>query len=230
MTEFDNLKVAAEEIKLDDLQKQRILEACESQKRKRMNPRVLTAVAAVFIVATVLFSPTVFHVMFPAKSENGSVNMAPDEEFLGTGDGNSADYYYAADELKDSEIAQVESMTALNYIVFDAYKFRSIYSVVPRSFYELVGFEEFNKWALTARSRDGMAIVQFVKHFGITRNEFEAANSEYAQMIFEIYGVNAVTDASESELLWELEIFDADLVYSGNRAEIDEYYSIKKGD
>ncbi len=57
MTGLDKLKDAAEEIKLDDLQKQKILEACKGKKRRRINYAALAAAAAMLVITVAVFSP-----------------------------------------------------------------------------------------------------------------------------------------------------------------------------
>ena len=57
MADFDKLREAAEEIKLDDLQKQRILEACKGKKRRKVNYAALATVAAMRVITVAVFSP-----------------------------------------------------------------------------------------------------------------------------------------------------------------------------
>lgn len=230
MTDFDKLREAAEEIRLDDLQKQRILEACRGKKRKRINYAALAAVAAVLVVTVVMFSPG-FLMKAGAPADSAENEMAV-EDFLiadeevnfysdkvisqnsgnsGNGDGK---YTYTVDECTHS--------------VFNADGFRSIYSVIPQHFINLVSYEDFIAWSASAVSDDGMAIVQFVEHFGIPKEDFDRANRDYAKHIYNFYGTAPLYKTSDKE--HEIyEIFDTELIYSFDRAKIDEHYEAFAG-
>ncbi len=160
----------------------------------------------------IMFSPTLFHIMNPAKS-------AETENFYFSADtATDEDLKFGSDEVIIQESA---NGATLNYVIFDAPEFRELYSVIPKPFYELVGFEEFNEWALTAKKSDGMAIVQFVEHFGITRAEFDSANRAYFDLISEHYDLYAFTDNIPVE---GVEVFNSDIIFSGDKEKINEYY------
>ena len=66
-------------------------------------------------------------------------------------------------------------------------------------------FEEYDEFLAQADLTKGMLIVQFVEYFGITREEFDAANKDENSK----------------------EIFNADIVYTFDKELIDEYYGVK---
>ena len=107
--------------------------------------------------------------------------------------------------------------------VFDAEDFRIIYSVIPQSFINLVGNTEFNEWASTVYADEGMAIVQFVEHFEISKEEFDGANRKFAKYIYDIYGTSPLYKASykQNEIY---EIYNTDLIYSSDREAVEAYY------
>ena len=57
-------------------------------------------------------------------------------------------------------------------------------------------------------------MVQFVEHFSIPRDDFEKANALYRERTF--------ADISDS-----VEYFDTDVIYSGDRQTVDEFYKNK---
>ena len=66
-----------------------------------------------------------------------------------------------------------------------------------------------------------MALLQFVEHFQIPKEDFEAANAEYSAR-------NAEEDAGESagdnKAAQSAESINAELIYSFDKEKIDEYY------
>lgn len=228
MNDFDKFREAAEEIKLDDLQKQRILEACKGRKRRKINYTAVAGIAAVLVISFAVFSPGF---LMRAKEADAMSNEAVAED------------YYAADQeaadengfLYDNAYSQnslcggkgdgkyTYTVDECTQIIFDAEEFRSIYSLIPQSFINLVGLAEFNEWAENATADNGMAIVQFKEHFGIEEEDFEKANREYAKYIYEIYEALPLyfTSNAENE---KYEIFNTELIYGADKEAIDEYY------
>lgn len=227
MTDFDKLREAAEEIKLDDLQKQKILEACKGKKRRKINYAALAAVAAVLVVTVVLFSPG-FLMKAGAPADSAENEAAAEDFYFADEDIKN----YSADVYSQSANSSVGENGKFTYTVdectsvifFDADGFRSIYSRIPQHFINLVGYEDFLAWSASAVSDDGMAIVQFVEHFGISKEDFDNANREYAKHIYEIYGTAPLYRTSD-KTHESYEIFNTDLIYSFDREATDEYYA-----
>ncbi len=226
MTDFDKLREAAEEIKLDDLQKQRILEACKGKKRKKINYAALATVAAVLVITVVVFSPG-FLLKAGAPADNAANEMEA-EDFYYTADEDIKYYSDTVCSQNSGSAAKGEengSYTAGGYtqLVFNAKGFRSIYSTVSQHFIALVDYEEYVEWSSTVTEDDGMAIAQFVEHFGVSKEEFDEANRSYAKYIYDFYGVMPLycTSNSENE---KYEIFNTELIYTSDRKAIDEYY------
>ncbi|MBR5562220.1 MAG: hypothetical protein IKW12_03630 [Clostridia bacterium] len=223
MTEFDKFREAAEEIKLDDLQKQKILEACKGKKRRRINYTALAAAAACLVITVAVFSPG-FYLKAGAPADMAENEAAAEDIFLADQDVN----YYSAQSDSLSGGADLKNDTALivedwAWSIFDAEGFRSIYSVIPQSFVSLVDEVEFAEWSETVSAEDGMAIVQFVERFNISKEAFDEVNRDYARRINSVYGVLPVyfTPFEEHEIY---EIFNTELIYSFDREAIDEYY------
>lgn len=225
MTEFDKLREAAEEIKLDDLQKQKILDACKNKKRRRINYTAIGAVAAVLVITVVAFSPG-FYLKAGAPADMMENEAAAEDYLVADQDGN-----FYSDEKSQHQISGGSENGSYSYtvdgykcVIFDADGFRDIYSLIPPVFISLVDSGEYTEWAETVTADGGMAIVQFVRHFGISKEAFDEANRNYARHISSVYGVNPLyfTPFEEHEAY---EIFNTELIYTFDRQAIDEYYA-----
>ncbi len=227
MTEFDKIKEAAEEIKLDDLQKHEILEVCKGKKRKKVNYSVIAAAAAMLVITVAVFSPG--FLLKAGAPADMMENEAVVEDTLGADE--DSDLFsdvkaQVSDSLNSENGSSKYSYTAdeVTQVIFDAEGFRSIYSVIPQHFIALVDYNEFVSWSSSAEADGGMAIVQFVEHFGISKEAFDEANRQYAKHINSFYGFAPLytTPFEEHEIY---EIFNVELIYSADKEKIDEYYT-----
>lgn len=223
--DINKIKPAVEEIQFSEMQQQRIIEACEKHKKKSFNYKLWIPVAAAAMFAVVIFSPGF---LFRAKE----ADMAAPEN--GNGYDYLADSYGGA--INDEEIyivedypadcvvsAQSQTVTAQAKSLFNSGVYREIYSVIPSHFAWLVDSAEYEKWEKTVKASDGMAMVQFVECFGITREEFDSANEAYAAYINSTFG-HPIIGKPSSEAEEKLEIFDGEVIYSFDKQRINEYY------
>lgn len=229
MNDFDKLREAAEEIKLDDLQKQKILEACKGKKRRRINYAAIAGIAAMLVISFAVFSPGF---LMQAKMADTAENEAAIEDyFLADQDNDSlySDKLFSQNSSvsgngSEPEAGEVFTVTdECTQIIFDAEGFRSIYSVIPQSFIALVDYNDFVEWSADVKSENGMAIAQFAEHFGISKEAFDSANRSYAKYIYETYGMMPLYKASYPENE-KYEIFKTELIYTSDREAIDGYY------
>lgn len=219
--DFDKIKPAVEEITLSEIQKERILEECRKKKRKKFNYKLWVPIAAAAMFAVVLFSPGF---LFRAKnSDSLSAEIAlqdtADEE-----KGNAFDGFYLNGGSGTDVSVQENFSIAETDSLFRHEGFRRIYSAVPAYFSYLVDAEEFESWKSTVSSENGMAMAQFVEHFGISREDFDIANAAYAALIDSLYGGHLEGKPSSPEEE-NAEIFNADIIYTFDKEKIDEYYS-----
>ncbi len=200
--DFEKIKPAVDEISLSDEQTAKILEACKAKKRKKRNVWIPVAVAAA--CTAIVFSPTVFIGMKGANSAAEADMAAPENintDYL-------CDYYVDTENGKGFYTAQSTAQAA--EILFERDGFGTIYGIIPFQFASLVDAEEYENWKLTVDASGGMAIAQFVEHFGISKESFDAANSEYALAI----GNDANAEA-----------FNSDIIYTFDKETIDSYYA-----
>ena len=220
--DFEKIRPAVEEIKLNEIQQERIIEACENHKKKSFNYKLWIPVAAAAVVTLVIFSPGF---IFRASKSADNMEMESPES------GNGFYYNYAADEdmfvvedyLADGAVSvQSQTVTVEVKSLFNSGVYRKIYSVIPSQFAWLVDYEEYEEWEKSVRVTGGMAMLQFVEHFGITREEFNSANEAYEAYLKSTRGSAVNKPSNENEE--ESEIFNADIIYSFDREKINSYY------
>lgn len=216
--DFEKIKPAVEEIIMSEIQQERIIEACENHKKKSFNYKLWIPVAAAAVFTIVIFSPG-----FIFSASKSADNMASPESgngFLYLEDSiNGAVYdkeiiYDAAEE--DCLSVQNQSAAVDSDVLFDNGIYREIYSVIPSQFAWLVDSDEYEKWKKSVDASDGMAMLQFVEYFGISREEFDIANEAYKAYISEM--------KMSSDNPQKAEVFNADIIYTFSREEIDHYY------
>ena len=199
--DFDKIKPAVEEIALDDIQKAKILNSCKNKKRKS-KLRPLSGIAAAAAVITVVLASPGF--LFRAS--------APDKNTADSASGVKEEYdLYAKEDVYEDIIYMENSSAATDYPLFNAEDFHDIYAIIPYEFRSLVDDEEYGIWANGINADGGMAMVQFVEHFNVSRDDFETANALYNERILAHLSDTGIG-------------FDADIIYSGDRNKIDGFY------
>ena len=220
--DFDKIRSAVEEIEISEIQQERIIEACEKHKKKSFNYKLWIPVAAA-VFAVVIFSPGF---IFRAGSKASDME-APEN-------GNGFEYF--ADAAEEEKYAAVEDCITQIMVsvqnqstavevksLFNSGVYRKIYSVIPSQFVWLVDSAEYEEWAKNVSVSGGMAMLQFVEHFDITREEFDSANEAYAAYLNSTSGYSILgKPASEAEE--EVEIFNAEVIYSFDKEKINSYY------
>lgn len=205
--DFDKIRPAVEEISLSDEQAAKILDACKAKRHKKRN--VWIPVAAAVACAVIVFSPTVFIGMRGANSAADSAAEA-DGALFDTAENN---YFYNDTENGKGFYTAQSAVQDTAETIFECAGFRRIYGIVPPEFARLADAEEYENWRISVNPSNGMAIVQFVEYFGISREDFDRANSEYS--------VSFADGTTE-------EAFNADIIYTFDKEIIDRYYSEKK--
>ena len=194
--DFSKIRPAVEDITLSDKQKEKILSACQGKKRKfNYKPLAFAAAAAVTIV--VIASPGF---IFKAGSSNDAAENVK-ENYYNSASGEM--YMYTADE-DFSPQSVIENSSSADIPVFEADRYSELYSLIPREFIALADSAEYKSWVSGISPEDGMALMQFVKHFGIERSDFDTANIAYAARTGNF--------------------FDAASVYSFDKAATDRLY------
>lgn len=206
--DFEKIKTAAEEIKLSDSEKEKMILLCEESKKAKKKNRFVpvAAAAAVAVFAFVIFSPG-----FLLKASEADKNFAPQE------DAAVNDYEYLADSADNASGIIIQSSTAE--------MFRSIYFEIPKEFRALVSEEDYAEKDYKADLSGGMRILWFIKEFSIPKESFEEANAAYAKRVYSDFGLYPLVNAADYRGQEEAEIFNADIIYSFDEEKINEYYA-----
>lgn len=225
--DFDKIKPTVEEINLSEIQRQKIIEACKKQKKKSFNYKLWIPVAAA-VFAVVIFSPGFFLI-----ANNKAADMAAPESGNGFdyladtygGEINEEEVCVAVDDCITQGTISVQNQSSAISLkaLFNSGVYREIYSVIPSQFAWLVDSEEYEKWKNSVDASGGMAMMQFVKHFNISREDFDSANEAYEAYINSTFGI-AIKEKPANETEEKLEIFNADVIYSFDRETVNGYY------
>lgn len=212
--DFDKIRPAVESIELSDKQKEDILNTCKGRKRK-FNYKPLAAVAAVLFVTVAFYglNGTLFGAKMADTLEN---EMLIADEYVYSADEDPADFQNSSGESSDDGKIMVNQSASVHISA------RPIYKIIPSAFSNLVDEKEFEEWQSCATIDNGMLMVQFVEHFGISKSDFEKANAAYALELEKIYGETASVNPEKGKE--HLEIFNSDIIYSFDRTVIDGYY------
>lgn len=201
--DFEKIKAAADEIRLSESEKEAIISSCSGKKRKFNYKPVAAIAAAAAVILIISVSPGF---LLKASSPNDSADM------LVNNAGADFDYYYTADEAGDIYVNQSASTAKGSAPLFETDSFAEIYAVIPPEFSSLADPEEYAEWSETVSAENGMAMLQFVEHFGITAESFAAANAEYnSRCPAEAQGSN--------------NYFDENVIFSFDRELIDSFYA-----
>ncbi|MBE6821252.1 MAG: hypothetical protein E7516_09420 [Ruminococcaceae bacterium] len=182
--DFSKIKPAVEDITLSDEQKEKILDACRGKKRK-FNYKPLAFAAAAAVTVVVIASPGF---IFRAGSSNDAAENVK-EDYYDIASGGF--YLYTADGDFSPQSAE-ENGAAADIPVFKAEGFPEQYSVIPREFKALADSTEYENWVSGISPDGGMALMQFVKHFGVERSDFDNANIAYAARTGKFFNADEV--------------------------------------
>ena len=121
-----------------------------------------------------------------------------------------------------------------DYFGIRKYKYRYNYYRITAPFVEIVGDEAYDKWinsnpAFSSKDLDEMLMVSYIKHFNITREQFDEANRN-REIFFEENNMTMLTYPFENngEYSYEdeaYEIYNADIIFTFDNDIINEYYA-----
>lgn len=205
---LERLSRAQSSISLDEEEKKRLIFACQTEKpKKKTNYKRIAAAAAVLVLIVAVFSPGFLlqaGMSDSAANENGTY-----EEFCDD---------IALQETFDDGLFSASGTLSVTY--------RFIYFLIPEQFSSLVGEEEFELWASEDNTGGHMPIVAFVRHFGISKEDFDKANELYAEEIRKRYSVTPLILPADYPEQEKYEVFNSDIIYCGDDEKIGSYYSV----
>lgn len=216
---FEKLQRSQDGIKLSDDEKERLISACRTeparQKRSARKRVIAISAAAAAIAITALFA--VPNMLLAGSKGSDSASQEK-------GDG-----LYSYDESLDRYVGsnnQEQAADVSTGILQPLY--RTIYYSIPQQFIDLADEDEYERWCGSQNTYDGMAIVGFIRHFGISKEEFDKANELYVASLAEEYGVSPLLLPADYPEQEDYEVFNSDIIYSGDDERISEYYLKKE--
>lgn len=215
---FEKLQRSQDGIKLSSDEKARLISACRTeparQKRSARKRVIAISAAAAAIAITALFA--VPNMLLAGSKGSDSASQEK-------GDG-----FYSYDESLDRYVGsnKQEQAAVATDILHQSY--RTIYYLIPQQFIDLADEDEYERWCGSQNTYDGMAIVGFVRHFGISKEEFDEANGLYAASLAEEYGVSPLLMPADYPEQEDYEVFNSDIIYSGDDKKINAYYREKE--
>ncbi len=129
--------------------------------------------------------------------------------------------------------ASVENSTEKNEnegiggAILTVQKYRTRYYSIPGTFVSLVGKDKYFEWLNTVdytSSAERMLMPQFIKHFGITREQFDKANLKFAKIVRDGMDGNPCINPKDYANQIDEEIFNADIIFTFDDEVINNYY------
>ena len=226
------LKAAAAQLTLTDEEKQAMIAACAGKKRRPPYRRI-AAIAAALLVLTALAAAPGF--LFRAgRADKAAEAVAEDEDYVLYGDA-SADPD-SVDAQSKSAASAVETPPADATRAAEAnggggvirpQKYRARYYTLYAPFVQLVGREACREWMETidySPDASSMVMLQFVRHFNITREQFDKANLETARIIRDSLDGRPCMRPMDYTNQEDDEIYNADVIYTFDEDIINAYY------
>lgn len=111
--------------------------------------------------------------------------------------------------------------------IMKVHKYRAMFYSVPAPFVNLIGKEVFFEWRETidaTSTAETMVMAQFIQHFGITREQFDKANLEWAKGVRDnLDGIPCINPKDYANQITD-EIFNGDIIFTFDDDLIREYY------
>ncbi len=181
---------------------------------------VLIIIGVVLGISACGNKPITQHKTATTVSENTSQTFATENQTVAESETQNT-------ELEKTTVSEVVFSNATGDGVIEVEYYRHNYYIVPAPFVYLVGREEYRKWKETQPDPDEtnvMLMVNFIRDFNISREDFDKANLEYAWRIkYLLYGTPVMNpkDFANQE---DEEVYNADIIYTFDNDLINEYY------
>lgn len=183
------------------------------------------SISMIFSIITILISLG----LFPSCSRTDPINVSNKTS-------NNISSTTSQNEMKKSETKMTNQPSSISNNstsegvgggVMKVHKYRAMFYSVPAPFVNLVGRETFFNWRETidaTSTAETMVMSQFIQHFGITREQFDKANLEWAKGIRDnLDGVPCINPKDYANQITD-EIFNGDIIFTFDDDLIREYY------
>ena len=121
-----------------------------------------------------------------------------------------------------------------DYFGIRKYKYRYNYYRITAHYIDIVGAEAYFEWFesnpdFASKNLDEMLMVSYIKHFGIIREQFDAA-SQMRKDFYDENGNTLLVYPFENDGVYSYddeadEIYNADIIYTFDNDIINEYYA-----
>ncbi len=186
--DFSKIRPAVEEITLTDEQMEQIISNCK-RKKKKFNYKPLIAAAAAAVIIVVIASPGF---LFRAKEADNAVsentNQTPAENYGFLAD---EDIYYHSENSGAGDMPAQDVCIFADFSAFEADEFSELYCLIPSEFLHFAG-DDLNSWLSSVSPDNGMAIMQFVMHFSIPKDDFISANLAFSSRTGKCFDTDAI--------------------------------------
>ncbi|MBR4728589.1 MAG: hypothetical protein IK080_11945 [Clostridia bacterium] len=223
------LKAAAAQLTLTEEEKQAMIAACAGRKRKPPYRRIAAIAAALLVLTALAAAPGLL-------SRAGRVGKAADaavqneavvayDDKADTAYGNDAQSESAASAASPAEATKMTDGNGGG--VIRPQKYRARYYTLYAPFVQLVGREASREWMETidySPDASSMVMLQFVRHFNITREQFDKANLETARIIRDKLDGRPCMRPMDYTNQEDDEIYNADIIYTFDEDIINAYY------
>lgn len=185
--DFSKIRPAVEEITLTDEQMEQIISNCK-RKKKKFNYKPLIAAAAAAVIIVVIASPGF---LFRAKNADSAENIkqenfADDYDYLA-----DEDIYYHSENSGAGDMPAQDVCIFADFSAFEADEFSELYCLIPSEFLHFAG-DGLNSWLSSVSPDNGMAIMQFVMHFSISKDDFISANLAFSSRTGKCFDTDAI--------------------------------------
>ncbi len=132
-----------------------------------------------------------------------------------------------AEETPKTTVSETTVNNATGDGVIEVKYYRHRYYSIAAPFIYLVGRETFFEWRDAQPDPDEtnvMLMVNFIRDFNISREDFDKANLEYAWRIKYLLDGTPVMNPKDFANQEDEEVYNADIIYTFNNELINEYY------
>ena len=106
-------------------------------------------------------------------------------------------------------------------------KYRTRFYSIPGVFADLVGRDNYYEWINTVdytESAEKMVMLQFIQYFGISREQFDKANLQFAKIVRDDLDGRPCMNPKDYANQIDDEIFNGDVIFTFDDVVINEYY------
>lgn len=225
--DYEKLKEYGQSIKLTDEAKAEITANCKAVQSEKRGGIMLTAAAkrtaAVLAAAAVIIAgiACVKYLKQPAPKIDNAETLST----VGSSAENSTAPSSTEIITQTEQVETTENDIGGGFIGLRKYRVR--YYDIPYPFVSLIGKEAYLEWREVQPDPDVsnvMMMVNFVRDFNISREDFDRANNESAWRIKNLLDGVPVMNPQDYANQEDDEVYNADIVYTFDNELINEYY------